>query len=83
MRHRVHFLYLHADHPRALVERFEVYFTPESVRWLRMIEIKLSVFRQCLDRRIPTMEQLGREVCAKVHPCIFPGNHDRLTIKHE
>jgi hypothetical protein len=56
---------LPADEARALAERFEFYFTPKSASWLNMIEIEFSVLaRQCLNRRIPTMEQLEREVLA-------------------
>ena len=58
---------LHADQARALADRFEFYFTPKSASWLNMIEIEFSVLaRQCLNRRIPTMEQLEREVLAIV-----------------
>jgi hypothetical protein len=58
---------LPADEARALAERFEFYYTPKSASWLNMIEIEFSVLtRQCLNRRIPTMEQLAREVLAIV-----------------
>ena len=51
----------------ALAERFEFNYTPKSASWLNMIEIEFSaVVRQCLDRRIPTIEQLGKEVLALV-----------------
>lgn len=58
---------LPADQAYALVDRFEFYFTPKSASWLNMIEIEFSVLaRQCLNRRIPTMEKLEREVLAIV-----------------
>jgi hypothetical protein len=58
---------LPADEARALAERFEFYFTPKSASWLNMIEIEFSALtRLCLARRIPTMEQLEREVLALV-----------------
>ena len=58
---------LPADEARALAERFEFYYTPKSASWLNMIEIEFSVLtRQCLNRCIPTMEQLAREVLAIV-----------------
>jgi hypothetical protein len=58
---------LPADQAYALANRFEFYFTPKSASWLNMIEIEFSVLaRQCLNRRIPTMEQLEREVLAIV-----------------
>ncbi len=58
---------LPADEARALAERFEFYFTPKSASWLNMIEIEFSALtRQCLNRRIPTMEKLEREILALV-----------------
>ena len=58
---------LPADEARALAERFEFHFTPKSGSWLNMIEIEFSALsRQCLDRRIPTIEELASEVLALV-----------------
>jgi len=58
---------LPADEARALADRFEFYFTPKSASWLNMIEIEFSaIARQCLNRRIPTMELLKQEVLAIV-----------------
>ena len=58
---------LPADEARALAERFEFYFTPKSASWLNMIEIEFSALtRLCLSRRIPTIEQLEREVLAVI-----------------
>ena len=58
---------LPADEAKALADRFEFYFTPKSASWLNMIEIEFSVLaRQCLNRRIPTMEQLEQDVLAIV-----------------
>jgi transposase len=51
----------------ALAQRFEFFFTPKSASWLNMIEIEFSALsRQCLNRRIPTREQLASEVLALV-----------------
>jgi len=59
---------LPADEAQALAERFEFYFTPKSASWLNMIEIEFSaITRLCLDRRIPTLEQLEQEVLALVN----------------
>jgi hypothetical protein len=59
---------LPADEALALVNRFEFYFTPKSASWLNMIEIEFSALaRACLHRRIPTIEQLEREVLALVN----------------
>jgi hypothetical protein len=58
---------LPADEAQALAERFEFYYTPKSASWLNMIEIEFSALtRLCLDRRIPTLEQLEREILALV-----------------
>jgi len=58
---------LPADEAFALAQRFEFYYTPKSASWLNMIEIEFSaVARQCLDRRIPTVEQLEKEVLALI-----------------
>jgi len=48
---------------RRLAERFEWHYTPKHGSWLNMAEMELSVLaRQCLDRRIPDMPALRREV---------------------
>ena len=47
----------------ALSQHFEFYDTPKSASWLNMIEIEFSALaRQCLDRRIATLEKLKQEV---------------------
>lgn len=56
---------LAADEAFALAERFEFHFTPKAASWLNMIEIEFSALaRQCLNRRIPHIEQLKNEVMA-------------------
>jgi hypothetical protein len=58
---------LPADAAQALAERFEFYYTPKSASWLNMIEIEFSALtRLCLDRRIPTQEQLEQELLSLV-----------------
>ena len=50
---------------RRLAERFEWHYTPKHGSWLNVAEMELSVLaRQCLDRRIPDLEVLCREVAA-------------------
>ena len=67
---------LPADEARALADRFEFHFTPKSASWLNMIEIEFSALsRQCLNRRIPTIEELTKEVLALV------AERDRKRIK--
>jgi hypothetical protein len=56
-----------AEEAFELAQRFEFYYTPKAASWLNMIEIEFSALvKQCLDRRIPTEEQLRREVLAIV-----------------
>ena len=50
-----------------LKDKFELHFTPKKASWLNMAEIELSILaNQCLDRRIPSMTELEREVVAWV-----------------
>lgn len=52
-----------APEARRLATRFQFHFTPKGASWLNMIELDFSALsRQCLNRRIPTFEQLEREV---------------------
>jgi hypothetical protein len=49
----------------ALGQRFEPHYTPKKGSWLNMAEIEFAVLsKQCLDRRIPEVETLRREVLA-------------------
>jgi hypothetical protein len=57
--------HLDADQAFALAQRFEFIYTPKGASWLNMIECEFSVIaRQCLDRRIATIECLSSEVLA-------------------
>jgi len=50
---------------RRLVCRIEFHYTPKHGSWLNMVEAELAVLsRQCLDRRIPEIELLQREITA-------------------
>ena len=52
---------------RRLVEKLEWHYTPKHGSWLNVAEMELSVLaRQCLDRRIPDIDALRREVAAWV-----------------
>ena len=56
---------LPADEAFALAQRSEFHYTPKSASWLNMIECEFSaVARQCLNRRLPTIKQLEKEVFA-------------------
>ena len=51
------------EEARRLVERFEWHYTPKHGSWLNMAETELSVLSsQCLDRRIPSKDNLIGEV---------------------
>ena len=57
--------HLRAEEAFALAQRFEFHYTPKGASWLNMIECEFSVIsRQCLDRRIATIECLRSEVLA-------------------
>jgi hypothetical protein len=50
---------------RRLLDKLEIHYTPKHGSWLNIAEIELSVLaRQCLDRRIPSRDELSREVAA-------------------
>ena len=68
---------LNTHHPASLYEAFEpaeaqriakrleIHYTPKHGSWLNMAEPELAVLaRQCLDRRIPDQELLGKETQA-------------------
>lgn len=48
-----------------ILERIEFHYTPKHGSWLNMVELEFSVLsRQCLNRRIPSLRQLRRQVRA-------------------
>jgi hypothetical protein len=50
---------------RRLIEKLEIHYTPKHGSWLDMAETELSILtKQCLDRRIPDVNALVREVAA-------------------
>lgn len=50
---------------RSLIHRLEIHYTPKHGSWLNMAEIELSILsRQGLDRRIPDLDTVTREVAA-------------------
>lgn len=68
--------HLPADEAFALAQRIEFFYTPKSASWLNMIEIEFAALaRQCLHRRIPTLEQLETQVLALIQ------ERDRKHIK--
>ena len=62
---------------RRLCERFEIHYTPKHGSWLTMAELEISVMsRQCLQRRIPTIETLSVEV----HSWVSQRNSLKSTV---
>ena len=54
-----------AEEARWLAERVEFVYTPAHGSWLNVVEIEFSALvRQCLSRRIGTLEEMEREVTA-------------------
>jgi transposase len=50
---------------RRLTRKLEFHHTPKHGSWLNMVEIELSILaRQCLDRRLPDLATVRREVAA-------------------
>lgn len=50
---------------RALVKRLEIHYTPKHGSWLNIAEISISILsKQCINRRIPNIEKLNREIAA-------------------
>ena len=55
--------YLPAADARALSRKVVFHFTPKHGSWLNMAEIEFSALaRQCLNRRIGNLDELGRQV---------------------
>ena len=66
------------DEARRLASKLDIHFTPKHGSWLDMAEVEISVFKgQCLDRRIPTVEQLEEEVAAWEQE----RNHKKATVE--
>ncbi|MCL4517055.1 MAG: IS630 family transposase [Firmicutes bacterium] len=52
-----------AETARSLAKRLEIHYTPKHGSWLNIAEIELSAMtRQCLDRRIASIETLRLEL---------------------
>jgi hypothetical protein len=50
---------------RRILRKLEFHYTPKHASWLNMVEIEIGVLvGQCLDRRIPDIETVKREVLA-------------------
>lgn len=50
---------------REMAKRLEIHYTPKHGSWLNIAEITISVLsKQCIDRRIPSLEKLNKEIAA-------------------
>jgi len=59
----IHTVSLLPAEAQQLLDQLEIHYTPKHGSWLDIPEIKLSVFiMRCLNRRIPDLETLRREV---------------------
>ena len=62
---------------RRILNKIEFHFTPKHASWLNMVEIEIGVLvKQCLAKRIPTIEILRAQVDAWQKR----RNRDRATI---
>ena len=53
------------EEARRLARRLEIHYTPKHGSWLNVAEIELSALNgQCLNRRIPSMDLMRKEVAA-------------------
>ena len=53
------------EEARRLARRLEIHYTPKHGSWLNVAEIELSALSiQCLDRRIPDIDLMRKEVAA-------------------
>lgn len=53
------------DEALRILSRIQFHYTPKHGSWLNMVEFEFSALsRQCLNRRIPEIEQLQHEVTA-------------------
>jgi hypothetical protein len=50
---------------RRILRKLEFHYTPKHASWLNMVEIEIGVLvGQCLDRRLPDIDTVKREVLA-------------------
>ena len=53
------------EEAKRIADKIDIHFTPKRGSWPNIAEIGLNVlYRQCLDRRISTVQQLSNEVNA-------------------
>ncbi|RYL86133.1 IS630 family transposase, partial [Sporolactobacillus sp. THM19-2] len=63
---------------KRILDKLDIHYTPKHGSWLNIAEIGLNLFsKQCLNRRIPTIEELDRELNAWCDD----RNHQSIAVK--
>ncbi|WP_240697386.1 IS630 family transposase [Sporolactobacillus sp. THM19-2] len=63
---------------KRILDKLDIHYTPKHGSWLNIAEIGLNLFsKQCLNRRIPTIEELDRELNAWCED----RNHQSIAVK--
>ena len=66
-----------AEEANRILKKLEFHYTPKHASWLNQVEIEFSVrSRQCLDRRIPSKEQLSEQITIWKDQC----NAQKATV---
>lgn len=66
------------EEAKQLANRLEIHHTPKHGSWLDMAEIELSAMgRQCLSRRIPSVEKLA----AQIHAWELSRNNCKIKVQ--
>ena len=75
-----------------LMKKFELCYTPKKASWLNMAEIEISALsKQCLDRRIPDIVTMKKEIIAWVKDRVekkvkikwsFTKNNSRIKLQN-
>lgn len=53
------------EQAKRIADKLDIHYTPKHGSWLNMAEIGLNILtRQCLDRRISSIQELGKQVKA-------------------
>ena len=57
-----------AEKARSIAKKLDIHYTPKHGSWLNIAEIAISILsRQCINRRIPTLDLLNSEIVAWEH----------------
>jgi histidinol-phosphate phosphatase family protein len=76
-----HYEAFEPEEVRRLARRLEIHYTPKHGSWLNVAEIELSALSgQCLNRRIPAIELMRKEVVSWATGSEQPKCHHRLAL---